>query len=100
MDVSKAIKIFEGFEQSKQLWAFLVERGLIGAAEDFIKSVPHMSFVLGEKDTSYLNKRFENLSAHHFFSGMEITHDWEQAKEWAPLLAEGRDDFGAICADA
>lgn len=90
VDVSKTFKIFEGFEQSKQLWAYLVDQGILKNPESFLKSVPHLSFVL-EKNVSFLRKRFEKMRGHHFFEDMEITEDWDQAAEWAPLLAEGRD---------
>ena len=90
VDVSKAFKIFQGFEQSKQLWAYLVEQGVLTDASSFLKSVPHLSFVL-EKNVSFLRKRFEKMHGHHFFEEMEITSDWDKAEEWAPLLAEGRD---------
>ncbi|MGB0417116.1 MAG: malate dehydrogenase (quinone) [Coraliomargarita sp.] len=90
VDVSKTFKIFESFEQSKQLWAYLVEQGVLRNPEDFLKSVPHLSFVL-EKNVGFLRKRFEKMHGHHFFEDMEMTEDWDEAAEWAPLLAEGRD---------
>lgn len=90
VDVSKAMGIFEGFEVSKQFWAHLVESKVLSDPEGFIRAVPHLSFVLG-KNTSYLKRRHENMRGHHFFSDMEITQDWDKAREWAPLLAEGRD---------
>ena len=90
VNVSKAFKIFEDFEQSKQLWAYLVEQGVLKDPQEFLKSVPHLSFVLG-KNVDFLRKRFEKIHGHHFFEEMEITSDWAQAAEWTPLLAEGRD---------
>lgn len=91
VDVSKTFGIFEGFEQSKQLWAFLINKGLIQNPEAFIQAVPHLSFVLGEKNSEFMKKRFAAMSGHHFFENMEMTSDWSEAAEWAPLLAEGRD---------
>ncbi|MEM0967287.1 MAG: malate dehydrogenase (quinone) [Verrucomicrobiota bacterium] len=90
VDVSKAKRIFEDFETTKQFWAHLVESKVLRDPESFITAVPHMSFVWG-KNTYYLKRRFENMRGHHFFSDMEITEDWEKAQEWAPLLTEGRD---------
>ncbi|ADE55818.1 malate/quinone oxidoreductase [Coraliomargarita akajimensis DSM 45221] len=91
VDVSKAKAIFEGFEQSKQFWAHMVQNGVLRQPGDFIQAVPHMSFVLGEANVQYLEKRYEGLQSHHFFADMEITKDWAQASEWAPLLNSGRD---------
>ncbi|MEM7792312.1 MAG: malate dehydrogenase (quinone) [Verrucomicrobiota bacterium] len=90
VDISKAIKIFEGFEQSKQFWSYLVERGVLSQPGDFIQAVPHLSFVLGDKNRAYLKRRFEQMQSHHFFDDIELTEDWEVAKEWAPLLNCGR----------
>src|ERR1700754_2098574 len=49
VDVSKAIKIAESFEISRQLWTYLVEKELVKSPENFIRSIPHMSFVWGEE---------------------------------------------------
>jgi len=38
------------------------------------------------------------MSAHHFFSDMEISEDQEKIKEWAPLLLEGRKESESITA--
>lgn len=89
--IDKALKIFEGFERSKQFWSYLVESGVLAKPESFIQAVPHMSFVHGEKNQNFLRKRFEAMQAHHFFEDMEITEDWAEAEQWAPLLSEGRD---------
>src|SRR6187402_361443 len=47
IDPSKAIKIAESFEQSKQFWAYLIQQGFLHDAPNFIRSIPHMSFVWG-----------------------------------------------------
>ena len=47
VDISKAIKICEAFEVSKEFWAYLVEKKYITPA-DFISRVPHLSFVGGQ----------------------------------------------------
>ncbi len=59
VDCSKAFKIDEQFEISKQFWAYLIEQKLIEIPSDFINSVPHMSFVRGEEDMAYLRKRWK-----------------------------------------
>ena len=51
--------------------------------------IPHMSLVQGEK-TWLFEKRFEALSNHPLFQGMEYSEDPEQLKEWIPLIMEGR----------
>ena len=47
IDVTKAIKINEQFQVSKQFWAYLVRTGQLEHPGNFIQSVPHMSFVKG-----------------------------------------------------
>src|SRR5262249_41816252 len=57
IDCSKAVKIHESFEISKQFWAYLVQQGHIRSPRSFINSIPHMSFVWGEENVDYLKKR-------------------------------------------
>src|SRR5919202_292702 len=45
IDTSKAIKIAESFEVSKEFWAYLVEKKIVDIPESFVRSIPHMSFV-------------------------------------------------------
>ena len=92
VDVSKAIEIFEQFEQSKLFWGFAVRSGMISQPRDFINPVPHISFVHGQKQVDFLKARFQAMSAHQFFREMEFTTDRETIRSWAPLLVEGRDD--------
>lgn len=49
VDIEKAKAINEQFEVSKQFWAYLVESGQIQNPGEFIKPLPHLSFVQGEK---------------------------------------------------
>jgi malate dehydrogenase (quinone) len=49
VDISKAIKIADQFEISKQFWAYLVEQGYIKDPKTFITTVPHISFVWGDE---------------------------------------------------
>jgi len=91
VEVSKAVEIFEHFEQTKQFWAYAVRTGMIDNPADFINSVPHISFVYGQKQVDFLKSRFEGMVAHPFFSEMEYSEDREKIREWAPLLMEGRE---------
>ena len=91
IDTVKAVKIAEWFEVSKQFWAYLVEKGRITNPEDFVRSIPHMSFVWGEDNVEYLRKRFEALQKFPVFKGMEFSTDKETISSWMPLVMEGRD---------
>ncbi|WP_429844402.1 malate:quinone oxidoreductase [Brevibacillus sp. FIR094] len=90
IDISKAIKINEHFQLSRQFWAYLVKNNLIQNPQDFIMPIPHMSMVQGETNVSFLKKRFEALANNPLFQGMEYSDDPEKLKEWIPLIMEGR----------
>lgn len=98
VDVSKALKINEQFQISKQFWAYLVDRKLIKNPQDFIMPLPHMSMVQGDKNVSFLKKRFEALSKNPLFAGMEYSEDTETLKQWIPLIMEGRSGNEPIAA--
>lgn len=90
IDPTKAISINEQFQQSRQLWASLVEAGVLDAPSTFINSAPHMTFVRGEKDVAYLKKRYEALKDQPLFAGMEYSEDSRVINQWAPLLMQKR----------
>ncbi|MDG0789879.1 malate:quinone oxidoreductase [Cohnella ginsengisoli] len=90
IDISKAISINEQFQDSMQFWSYLVESKLIRNPQDFIMALPHMSLVHGQKDVSFLKKRYEALSANPLFQGMEYTEDPAKLKEWIPLIMKNR----------
>jgi malate dehydrogenase (quinone) len=91
IDCSKAFKIDEQFEISKQFWAYLVHHKMIGNPNDFINRIPHISFVEGEKDVAFLKKRFDTLTKNHLFKGMEYTENHALLMEWMPLMMRDRD---------
>lgn len=98
IDPKKAISIAESFEVSRQFWSYLVQQNKITPPDNFIKSVPHMSFVWGEKNVDYLKKRFEALQKNPIFKEMVFSTDFAQLKEWMPLVMEGRDASGKFAA--
>ncbi|KAA0566063.1 malate:quinone oxidoreductase [Bacillus sp. CH30_1T] len=98
VDISKAIKINEQFQLSRQFWSYLVNRDLIGNPDGFIMPIPHMSMVQGEKNVAFLKKRLEALSSNPLFQGMEFSDDPEKLKEWIPLIMEGRTSNEPIAA--
>jgi malate dehydrogenase (quinone) len=91
-DPAKAIAINEQFQVSRQFWATLVQEGILGAPESFIRTVPHMTFVRGGKDVDYLKRRHEALKSQPLFTGLKYTEDPKQIAKWAPLLMQGRGD--------
>ncbi len=98
IDISKAIKINEQFQLSRQFWSYLVNRNLIKNPQDFIMPIPHMSLVQGEKNVTFLRDRLEALSTNPLFQGMEFSDDVNKLKEWIPLIMEGRTSNEPIAA--
>src|SRR6202046_2147883 len=90
IDISKALQVNTEFDLSRQLWAYLVKKGAIKDPQSFIHPVPHMSFVRGTENVSFLKKRFAAMSAHHCYYGMEYSDDKRQISDWAPLVMERR----------
>ncbi|WP_137843248.1 malate:quinone oxidoreductase [Microbacterium sp. 2FI] len=90
VDPAKAISINEQFQQSRQLWSTLVERGVLDEPTTFINATPHMTFVRGEKDVAFLKKRYEALKQEPLFAGIEYSEDSRVINTWAPLLMQKR----------
>src|SRR6476620_4420542 len=70
IDTTKAVKIAESFEVSKQFWAYLIQQNRITVPESFIRAIPHLSFVWDE-NVEYLRKRYEALKHCHLFKEMQ-----------------------------
>ncbi len=96
--IDKAINIAEQYEVSKQFWSYLVEKGIIKNPSHFIRQVPHMSAVFGEKDVQFLKTRYETLTKQNLFKGMEYTEDTTTLNQWVPLMMAGRDASEPIAA--
>ncbi|MEO6301880.1 MAG: malate dehydrogenase (quinone), partial [Bacteroidia bacterium] len=91
IDISKAVKIAESFELSREFWGYFVEKGFIKTPQSFITNVPHMSFVWGAENVFYLKKRYAALTANPLFKGMLYSEKWPQLEKWMPLIMDGRD---------
>ena len=98
VDVSKALSINAAFEMSLQFWSYLVNTSVLPDPSNFINRTPHLSFVWGEKNVDFLRERFQKLSQHHLFRGMEYSENIETLKEWMPLVMEGRDPEQPVAA--
>jgi malate dehydrogenase (quinone) len=90
IDLSKALEVNVEFDVSRQLWAHLVRTGGIVDPAAFIRSCPHISFVVGDENVVFLRKRFAAMSAHHCWQGMEHSEDSDDIGRWAPIVIDGR----------
>ncbi|RPD44887.1 malate:quinone oxidoreductase [Hymenobacter sediminis] len=98
VDISKAIKIAEQFEESKQFWAYLAETYEVKELTRFVNHIPHLSFVWGEKNVDFLRKRHAALTKSPLFQGMEFTENREEMERWMPLVMHGRDPQQPVAA--
>ena len=90
VQIDRAIGINESFQISRQFWSHQLQAGVLKEPRAFINSTPHMSFVWGEENTAYLEKRHQALQASPLFAGMEFSRDPARIAEWVPLMMEGR----------
>jgi malate dehydrogenase (quinone) len=98
IDITKAVRINQQFENSKHFWGYLVAQGIIPDPKTFIRPVAHMSFVRGAENQVFLRKRYEAMTQSHLFSSMEFTTDHAAISDWAPLLNQGRPPTEALAA--
>jgi malate dehydrogenase (quinone) len=98
IDISSAVKVNEQFQVTRQFWSFLVGEGMLPEPSRFINTVPHMSFVWGDENVTYLKKRYEALKDHPLFAGLEYSEDASVIRSWAPLLIPGRKKAQPIAA--
>lgn len=90
VDPAKAIGINEQFQMSRQFFSWAVDNKRV-ADNSFINPLPHMSFVIGEDHSKYLQTRYEALKPNALFEELEITNDLDTINQWTPLVAQGRD---------
>ena len=98
IETKKAVDINEQFEVSKQFWAYQVNKGYLPPAQAFINNVPHMSFVWGDENIAFLRKRYAALQQENLFKGMQFSEDYDQIRQWAPLVMNGRDKTQKVAA--
>ena len=90
VDITKAVTVNEQFQVSRQYWAHAVENGLVGDPKTFINPIPHVSFVRGADDVSYLRARYDALADNPLFAGMEYIDDADEFARRLPLMSKGR----------
>lgn len=92
LDVSPALSIFARFERSRHFWGWAAAHGLAPRPVEYIRAVPHLSFVRGAERVGFLRTRHAALVAHPFFRTMAFADNPTAIRDWAPLLIDGRRD--------
>ncbi|MGK9045417.1 malate dehydrogenase (quinone) [Mammaliicoccus vitulinus] len=98
IDVEKAKEINEQFEVSKQFWSYLVKHKSIENPKEFIRPLPHISFVMGIRNVDFLKRRYDALKSLPMFEGLTYTEDHKVLAEWMPLMMQGRNSNEPLAA--
>src|SRR5690625_6068516 len=57
IDITKAVKVNEQFQVTRQFWSYAVENGILTDVRGFLNPLPHVSFVHGAEQVDYLRRR-------------------------------------------
>jgi len=98
IDVERAKEINEQFEISKQFWSYLVKSKAIENPQEFIRPLPHISFVMGIRNVDFLKRRYDALKSLPMFEGLTYTEDHKVLAEWMPLMMQGRNSNEPLAA--
>ncbi|WP_239710975.1 MULTISPECIES: malate dehydrogenase (quinone) [unclassified Mammaliicoccus] len=98
IDVERAKEINEQFEISKQFWSYLVKSKAIENPQEFIRPLPHISFVMGIRNVDFLKRRYDALKSLPMFEGLAYTEDHKVLAEWMPLMMQGRNSNEPLAA--
>jgi len=91
INIDKALKIASAFEVSKEFWSHLKLKNDIPRDKPFIQAVPHMSFVWGNDNITFLKKRYKALIEYALFEDMQFSENFDEIASWAPLMMRERD---------
>lgn len=91
IDISKAVRINEEFQVTRQFWAYAAENGILTDVRGFLNPVPHVSFVRGAERVSYLRRRREALARNPLFANTELIDDPDEFVRRLPFMAAERD---------
>ena len=90
IDISKAVRINEQFQVTRQFWAYAVENGIL-TDRSFLNPIPHVSFVHGAQRVDYLRRRQQALAGNPLFAGLELIDDAQEFARRLPFMAAKRD---------
>jgi len=86
IDIKKAVQVNLGFEMSLQYWSYLTKKYRLFSPSKFIKRVPHISLVNGDKNIAFLKKRYLALKSNPLFNAIEFSSNFKTITKWIPLL--------------
>jgi malate dehydrogenase (quinone) len=90
IDITKAVRINEEFQVTRQFWAYAAENGIL-TDRRFLNAVPHVSFVHGAQRVDYLRRRRQALAGNPLFARTELVDDPDEFARRLPFMAAKRD---------
>jgi malate dehydrogenase (quinone) len=90
IDITKAVRINEQFQVTRQFWAYAIENGIL-TDRGFLNPVPHVSFVRGVRRVDYLRRRQRALAGNPLFARTELIDDPDEFARRLPFMAAKRD---------
>lgn len=90
IDITKAVRINEQFQVTRQFWAYALENGIL-TDRGFVNRVPHASFVRGAHRVDYLRRRQRALANNPLFAGTELIDEPDEFARRLPFMAAKRD---------
>ncbi len=90
IDITKAVRINEQFQVTRQFWAYAAENGIL-TDRSFVNCVPHVSFVHGSQRVAYLRRRQQALAGNPLFAGTELIEGPDEFARRLPFMAAKRD---------
>ena len=91
IDITKAVRISEQFQVTRQFWAYAAEHGMVSDVRGFLNSVPHVSFGQGAERVEYLRRRHQALAGNPLFERTEWIDDADEFARRLPYMAANRD---------
>jgi malate dehydrogenase (quinone) len=90
IDITKAVRVNEHFQVTRQFWAYAAENGMLSDVRGFVNPVPHVSFVQGADRVDYLRRRRQALAANPLFARTEWIDDADEFARRLPYMAAKR----------
>jgi malate dehydrogenase (quinone) len=91
IDVTKAVRVNEQFQVTRQFWAYAMESGILTDVRSFLNPIPHASFVQGADRVDYLRRRRRALATNPLFARTELVLDADEFARRLPFMAANRD---------
>ena len=98
INIHRALEINAAFEVSLQFWSHLVNTNALPSPNQFINKTPHLSFVWGDENVTFLKQRVALLKQHHLFADMHYSEEFAQLQAWLPLMMAERNKQNKMAA--